>query len=107
MAAGARLLLLACLIYTLGAALACLTVGKHLPNGVIVVMSFGTLTVMGLFVLLMPRVSRSAYDGFGVGLSVTAACEIAGLCSILWMAVELHFLRRRRAASRLASSEGH
>jgi hypothetical protein len=86
----ARLGILVLVVGSMLAALIQSTIGARVPRRLTTAASLVTLVLVTVVGLVLPNLSRSAYDGFGVSLAATPACFCACVAALAWVALELH-----------------
>ncbi len=86
----ARLGILVLVVGSMLAALTRSTIGARVPRGLATAASLVTLVLVTVVGIVLPNLSRSAYDGFGVGLSATPMCLCACVTALVWAALEVH-----------------
>ena len=65
------------------------TIGARVPLRLATAASLVTLMLVTVVGLVLPNLSRSAYDGFGVSLSATPTCLCACVAALAWVALEV------------------
>lgn len=85
----ARLGILVLVVGSMLAALIHSTIGARVPLRLATAASLVTLMLVTVVGLVLPNLSRSAYDGFGVSLSATPTCLCACVAALAWVALEV------------------